>query len=465
MLINDNIQAISNLISSIVLNGVNFALLVFFTHFLTTADYGIVAIYTSYTALAAVFIGLSTNGSVGIAFVHIDEEERKDYFASILFLSCISFCFFAILALVFRDWLIQVTELEGTLLVLILLHSFGIFCFNFVTLKYIFARTAQYSCILAIVLASVMLGMALVGIKIDWFREKQYYARILSIAVPYILCAIFTMIIVFSNGNPFKAFRKHVSFCLPICLPIIFHLLAQIVLAQTGNVMLQKIVRDNSVVGIYGFIVTFSHVLNTVIMALNNTWVPIFMENFKLEKVDIILKRTRMYCSLVTKIVVGFYLVCPEFIRFLAKKDYWVGIMLIPIVGGSMFMTFLYLFPVNFEFFHKESRLAAIGTCGAALINLLLNYFLIPRFSMYGAAVSMLIAYGFLVIFHNFSARLLIRSEYPYKFGFFARYFVYIFLASGIFYFVLDYPIIRWVLAILTALVIIKSFLKERVLF
>lgn len=50
--------------------------------------------------------------------------------------------------------------------------------------------------------------------------------------------------------------------------------------------MIQKLLDDNGLVGIYSFIVTFVHILNSIYTALNNTWVgaEVIEKHFTLDK-------------------------------------------------------------------------------------------------------------------------------------------------------------------------------------
>ena len=461
----DNLQAISNISSQIILNGVNFALIIIFTHFLTTADYGIVSIYMSYTFFVAVFIGLATQGSIGTALVHWEKSEHSKYLSNILAISLMSFIVISLIAVAFIKYISVFTKLEPFLIVVLLAHSFGIFCFGFAQIKYIYSRTAQYALILAVILSASMVLLSWIGIKQDWFFEKQYIVRIMSMAIPYMFCSVYVLVVFFSKQKPFVDFKKSYEFCLPICIPLIFHGLSHIVLSQTGRVMLQQILNNNSIVGIYSFVVTFSYVLNTIYVAFNNTWVPIFYKYLKENNVEAILFRTSKYNNFYTLLVVGFLMVSPEFICLLADENYWCGIRLIPIVAVCIYMIFLYSFAVNYELYHKESKLVAIGTVGAAACNIVFNYMLIPKYEMYGAAIATLIAYIFLVVFHTVCAKKFICGRYPYDNFFFVKNLLIIIVFSVFFYVFLDNWFLRWIVALLDGAILVRNLYRERKLF
>ena len=112
-------------------------------------------------------------------------------------------------------------------------------------------------------------------------------------------------------------------FCLPICIPLVFHGVSQIVLGQTDKIMIQKQLIDDGLVGIYSFIVTFVHILNSIYTALNNTWVPIYYSYTKDGNYEMIKVRSNRYCKLFLCLCLGFMFVSPEFVRLFADKNYW----------------------------------------------------------------------------------------------------------------------------------------------
>ena len=310
-----------------------------------------------------------------------------------------------------------------------------------------------------------MLGISFYSVYQTRFQIPDYMGRVLGIAIPYILCGVFAMVVVLSKGNPFYQWRKYLRFCLPICLPLIIHGISQIMLSQTDKIMLQKLARDISAVGIYGFIVTFVHVLNAIYTALNNTWVPIYYEYTKQGRHEEIQKRARRYADFFTMLIVGFILVSPEFVRFFADSKYWDGITLIPIVTISVFMLFMYSFAVNYEIYREKTRIIAIGTASAALCNIILNSLLIPRFSMMGAAVATAASYIALYLFHEFYAKRLQDSEYQFSKSFFWRDYLFVAVASLLFHLTPELWIIRWAAAVAVGCWIIYTTVKKKSIF
>lgn len=463
----DNTQAAFNILSQLILNGTNFVLIMIFTRFLSTSDYGIVSLFQAYALFFTIIVGLNVQGSIGTAFVHINEKEQNNYLSSIMLLAVIFFCIITAISIILIQPFKQFSELSSPLIILMLCYSFGTFAFNFVNIKYVYLRKSQFSCLIALIIALSMIILSWVGVRNqEKLGIQPYVLRILSITIPYLICACYVVVTIFFKGNPFIGLKKYWIFCLPICIPLVFHGISQIILGQTDKIMIQKLLNDNGLVGIYSFIVTFVHVLNSVYTALNNTWVPIYYDYTKNKEFDMIEKRSGRYCNLFLCLCIGFMFVSPELVKIFADSNYWSGIKLIPLIVLSVFFTFLYSFAVNYELYFRKTKWIAVGTSLAALSNIVLNALFIPKFKLIGAAVATLLSYLLLFVFHQLCAfAIKTDSAYPYKLNFFIKRIAVIFIAIFIFGLTRNIFIVRWLITVIVGFYLLLNIKKNRSIF
>lgn len=459
-----NSQTVFNLLSQIFLNGTNFILIMWFTRLLSTSDYGIVSIYQAYVSFFSVIIGLNVQASISPAFIRIERKDYDNYLSSIMLISLISFFVIFILSSMLMKNLSDFSQLSPLLIRVMIIHSFSIFVFNFASIKYTYLKQAQWICFMSFIIAVIMIFMALFNSKIVGKNSQPYMGRILGLAVPYILCALFLIIGIYAKGKPFCNIKEYWHFCIPICLPLVFHGISQIILAQTDKIMLQKILDNNSAVGVYSFVVTFVHILNCIYTALNNTWVPIYYDYTKKEELISIEYRSKRYNKLFTVLVTGFILVAPEFIKFLADQKYWNGILLIPVIAITQYMVYLYSFPVNYEFYNRKTKWIAVGTTGAAICNIILNILFIPKLDMLGAAIATLVSYIILFLFHQLCARK-IDNKYPFKIKFFVKNLFLVLIICFIFYVLIKHWVIRWILAFIIGIFELNDIIKYKSVF
>ena len=72
------------------LQGIAFLTVPIFTRILTTADYGYTALYSSWSTILSLVIGMQTAGSIGNARIK-EEININEYLSSIMSISILSF--------------------------------------------------------------------------------------------------------------------------------------------------------------------------------------------------------------------------------------------------------------------------------------------------------------------------------------------------------------------------------------
>ena len=440
---NENALAFFNILGPIILNGINFFTVPVFTRMLGTDNYGIVSLYTTWVQVLTVIMGIQTCGTISVSRSYFEEKELKSYYSSILSLSCITSVVVTVIVLIFIKPISAFMEMDKLIVCLMLLQSFGAYAINFVTLKHTYSKQASknFALSVSVSLLSVIISLILIYM-ISEFSDR-YIGRIIGYCLPNAVIGIVAAIVILVQGKTFFS-KGYWKFCIPLCLPLIFHNLSQILLGQSDRIMLQRILNDNSAVGIYSFAFTFTHILNIIWNALNITWVPFYYDYVKQGDVEAIDRKSRNYIFLYTILTVGFILLSPEVIKLFASKDFWSGMYLVPVMAFSCYMIFLYSFPVNFEFYHKKTAVIAAGTFGAGVLNILFNLLLIPVWEIIGAAVATAASYAMLFVFHQLIAKYIVKSNYNYKITRFLPGIAAVIAGSAVFYLTMDLWYIRW---------------------
>ena len=135
---------------------------------------------------------------------------------------------------------------------------------------------------------------------------------------------------------------------------------------------------------------------------------------------------------------------------------------MLPFVILSCFFQFLYSFPVNYEMYCKKTKKIGIATSITALINIVLNLWLIPLYGIVGAAIATLAAYFILFLIHDRVARLI--GGYHYNWIFYLKGLLPVMICFVITYIFADYFVIRWLVGAGIAIILIKRILKKRTL-
>jgi Na+-driven multidrug efflux pump len=118
--------------------------------------------------------------------------------------------------------------------------------------------------------------------------------------------------------------------------------------------------------------------------------------------------------------------------------------MVIPLFVASYYINFLCTFPVNFEYYHKKTKVVAAVTISSSLLNVALNYVLIRSVGMAGAALATALAHGVQLCMHHLYCRKLGRGSYPFPVRVWAKYAAAFLLVMGLVFAAESSWLLRW---------------------
>jgi len=397
--------------------GIAFLTLPIFTRLLSTEDYGIVSLFTSWVGIFSIIISLDLMGSVGRGKTEF--KERYDEFASsILFLSLIIFSIFLTFFILFSDFFSNLVGLEKPLFYLMIFGSYFTFVLNFTLSKFRFEYKYKVTSIITILKALVAVGLSIYLI-LYVFDQNEYYGRIVGQMSPLFIVGVIFLFYILFKGKKLVDF-KYWKFALVLSIPLIPHNISHIINSQFDRIVIDRYV-GSAETGIYSFAYNLSMIVTVLLSSINTAWVPWFFE--KMEKMDYsnIKNKGKMFRDIFT---IGFglmLLLSPEIVKIMADESYWEGLVILPIVFLGIYFQFLYTFEVNVEFFLKKTSLISLGTMLSAGINVGLNFWLVPKYGYMAAAYTTLISYMFLFIFHYiFTSKVIKMKIFGLKFHSFA---------------------------------------------
>lgn len=437
-----NRVAFFNILSTLLLRGFSIFTMPLFTRLLGTGNYGISNVYTTWTSAFAIVFTLQTQATLVNARVEYPLEEQKKYQSSVMALSLGTFLACSAVVLILLRPISHAMKLSEILVVLMLVQSFGTFCVNFLNTKFIYEFKAGWNMLLSVGVSLMTLGLSL-ALVLPMPKELNYYGRIGAMAATYAIFGIPACLMILSQGKTLVR-RDYWRFCLALAVPAVFYNLSDLVLGHCDSIMLQQMLGENQV-GVYGAAYAFGSILFTIFQALNNSWCPFFFEDMKQCDREKIFTKAKNFLELFTVLALGFILLTPEVYRMFVAEDFWEGTSLIPIFVGGYFFNFLCTFPVNFEYYYKQTKVVAAVTILCSLVNLGLNYILIRAIGMAGAAVATMCSHGLQLGLHYGYSRLILgKGDYPFKLGMWAKYAVFYALGAALVYGTSDWALLRW---------------------
>ncbi len=460
----ENSQAFYNLFSTVVRTGVNFLTLPIFTHLLGTEQYGLYSVYLKWYNLINCFIALGLGQGLATGRLAYKDDYPK-FRSSILLGGTLMSALTTGLAIALYPALRHVILLEFPIYVMLFLESASYFVTNFAGTAWIYEKKAANNMVLslALLLCSTLLSL---GLLRYWpgSPDRLYVGRVMGLALPNIAAGVIVWFLIFRQ-SPAGYNREYWRYSFSFGLPTIFHTLSHQVLTSSDVLMMQHFRTGDGYIGIYGFFHTFVAILNTLLRAFNNTWVPFLYDDLEKKNYEKLNRRVGNYTQVFTVLTCGFILLAREVAKLFAREEYWPGMPLVPLMALVMYSTFLYEFPVNYEFYKAKPKIIAYGTTGAAAVNILLNALMIPRWGMYGAGIATLISYFSLVLLHAGVVMLWKEERYPLTWKPLFAGFGAVAGTCGLFYLLADYWFVRWGLGAVLGLWLAGSVYRRKSIF
>lgn len=438
-----NKVAFFNILSTVLLRGISLFTAPLFSRMLGTDGYGIVSLYTIWVGVAAIAFTLQTNGTLVNARVEYPEEQQHKYQSSVMTLSLLFFLLCSAIVVVFLPQVSALLKLHWVLVLLILFHSFGSFCVNFLNSKFTYEFKADKNMYISvgITLTTLVLSVLLILLMPE---EFNYYGRILAMAITYGGMGIAVCSYVLLKGRTFYN-REYWTLALTLALPVVFYSLSDLLLGQCDRIMLQRMMNE-SMVGQYSLAYNFGGIMFTIFGALNNTWTPFYFDDMKQGRQSQMRRQAKNFLELFTVLSVGFILLAPEVYHVFASREFWAGTFVIPIFVSSYYLNFLCTFPVNYEYYYKKTKVVAVLTVGASLVNIGLNYVLIQAIGVAGAALATALSHGLQFTCHYIYVRYILKNgDYPFGIRIWAKYAIAYFGMVAFVYLTANAGILRWV--------------------
>lgn len=429
----------------LILQGIAFFTTPLFTRILGAEQYGEYSVFNSWVAILTCFMGLGVQSSIGTGMYEFKDKYYEFRNSVLLLGTIISTVIFMIgcLAIKFLSIYLGYSYL---LVCVLFLSAISHFIINFIQGICIYEKKAGLNFILSVAVSLSTVGLSILLIHC-FPNDRKFLGRVYGTVVPYVALSV-VMWLLFFLKKPTRLHKKYCKYSLVMGLPIVFHSLSQNILGQSDRVMMRQIGISNTEIGIYSLFYTFTAVVSTILGALNNSWCPFYYDDVDAKNWDKLNAKCKNYIELFSVIVIGFLLLSREVSYLLAGSEYWEGIAIIPVLVTAVYFTFMYQFPVNFEFFYRKTYVIAIGTCGAAVINIILNAILIPIGGMYGAALATVSSYGMLFVAHYLIVTHMKECAFHLKYSVFFPGLAAIAVSIIVFYTLANAWALRWVLAI-----------------
>ena len=393
-------------VCSILQNCLSFITLPLFTRLLTTEQYGQATIYGSWSGILMICITLNlAYGSFSTAMIKY-ENRRDEYIAAIQGICLLLTGIFFLVYFLFRGLWNRLFELP-TFLVCILVIE--ILCTNATNIWMGRNRFEfKYKKVVLLSLSMSILSPILSYILVMSTTEKGY-ARIIGNAFVNILIGFVIFIISIKKGK--KLYNKEFwKYALGFNVPLLSYYISQAIFNQSDRIMISHMTgTDNA--AIYGVAYNLAMVLTFVLNAINGSYVPWVYGKIKNGNGE-----ENKQISIVLVLLMSLMILCviwyaPEIITIMAGKQYAAAIYVVAPVSMSLLLLFYSQLFINVEFYYEEKKMLVYASIGAAVLNIVLNYILIPVFGFVAAGYTTLVSYIVFALSNYYAMKMVLKNR------------------------------------------------------
>lgn len=407
----------------------SFITLPLFTRLLTTEQYGQYTIYSSWSSILMIFLTLNlAYGSFQTAMVKF-EDRRAEYITSIQGVCLLLSLVFLAIYLPFRALWNNLFELP-TIFVLLMVSEI---IFTTATQLWMGRNRFEfkYKSVVAVTLLTSILSPIFAFILVSVTEEKGY-ARIIGYAGINIILGLIIFVFNMKRGRKLYI-NEFWKYAFEFNIPLLAYYLSQVIFNQSDRIMISHMT-GTSDAAMYGVAYNLAMILTFILNAINGSYVPWMYEKIKENKGEDNKSISLVLVALMALMILCVIWYAPEIILIMAGNQYTSAIYVVAPVAMSLLLLFYCQLFINVEFYYEEKKMLVYGSIGAAVLNIVLNYILIPMFGLVAAGYTTLVSYIVFALSNYFTMRHCLKNKnildnlYNYKW---LVILFFLFMASG----------------------------------
>ena len=401
----------------VVARSVTFLLLPLYTNIFSLEDYGVISLIYTFLGFMNVILHYGLDASLLKHYVPADNEERK----RILTNSYVSFLLttigFVVLMILLRNYVSEF--LFGSNLPQITFLVSGILFFDVLWAIHVLLLRAEGRPILftAITFLNVLSALGL-NLFFVLYLELGIYGVLLSniITSACIFLATSPLILkrISINTLSMNQWKGLMKFGCPFLFSGIFAMILEL-----SDRYILRYFTNIETVGLYNAGYKLGMLMMLVVMGFNMAWQPFFL-NKKKEERDYIAKVTTMVLSVLSFLWILLLIWSEDLVKLqlggvtLLGEEFWPAMKIIPIIALAYLFHALYLLQLpSIYLLEKSNWVAWIRGVGAG-INILLNFLLIPKFGIMGAASATCVSFILMALILYFLNQKLFPIKYEW---------------------------------------------------
>jgi len=395
--------------------GIGFLLIPVYAQFLSTEDYGINGSISAFIGILGILLTMSLESAVTRFYYDLrSERERRAYFG-LAWMVMLGFALAVTLlveltgerlfALVFPDIPFQPYGRLAT---------WGSYLAVFSVLPSVMWRVREQARVFVAFSVSQFLFRVLLNIVFVVFLQqgavgifRSFFLANLVYAVPYAWVTL--------KNSSLTRSALHLRKSIAFALPLIPHRLSNWVLNVSDRILLQNYVSLGAL-GLYSMGYRVGMILAAFLDAVNLAWAPFYFKTAQEPAGHESLARLVTYYMFgLMFMTLGVVLLSREAIILVAAPRFYPAAQVVPPIAFAYSLHGIYLIMVSGLSYVKETKWIMAATMISAAVNVGFNLLFIPRYGIWAAAWSTLLAFFVRTILVSALSLRLFPIPYEYK--------------------------------------------------
>lgn len=393
MIKNSALYVLANAINSLM----PFILLPILTRYLTSEQYGELAMFTTWTGLVTVFCGVNVNASANRKYFELRDSKNEiaKYIYNCLLVLLTGSIFVLILSLYLAEFISDLININKSFIYAgVVVASFNVLIQLRLGQWQVREKPIQFGIFLILFSITNLLLSIVFVVDLNMQTEGRVLGILASTAA-FFLVALFLLRRDDLLSLELSAF--YIKDAIRFGAPLIPHLIGVFLLLTIDRAFISNKLGATSA-GIYMVAVQFSLAASIILDSINKAFCPwlfnILNEN-SVKKKKIVVKVTYiLYFIIIAGVLISFFV--SEFLVGMVVGEGFSNVAeLVPFLVLGQGLRGMYLLVTNYIFYARKTATISLITIISGCINVLLLVILIDLYGIFGAAYSFIISMSF----------------------------------------------------------------------
>lgn len=386
--------------SEVIVKGLYFITIPIITRLLSASEYGILSIYLSIINILSIVLMLNFHGAV-IRYYYEDNNDFSEFLGTVLIVIFLFNVIFIPILYFSRTYVSDFLRIPSNVFFLSVVSAFLVIPYKIYRSFLIASKKSKQYSWLTISNSTLIIGFSIIlMILLD---KNRYLGEIYSRIIITIIISIY-IIYKFIGIAKFSFFYSHFKYAFSFSIPLMLGSLSGFILNFFDRLIINQLTNSRAT-GLYSLSYNIGMAMLVIIHASNKAWGPVFYEKLKKKEYELISNLSINYIKVILLISISLILFSKEIIYIMADKSYYEAIDVLPIIILGYIFNFFFIFYTNFLEFMKKTGKISRNIFISCLINVGLNYLLIPKYGYKIAAYTTMFSYFILFLVTFFSIK------------------------------------------------------------